>query len=70
MTTEPPYGEEEGHDLGRIPKSEVPTDLAEPSGDENAVFFIPEGVDPSEFLNVRVVSVNSAQMQAIIARRC
>lgn len=74
MSTEPPDPngpeDEPGEDLGRIPDSRIPDELVEVSGDENAVLFIPEGTDPSEALNVRVVSVDRLKMEAIIARRC
>jgi hypothetical protein len=70
-STEPPDGEEEpGDDLGRISGSAVPTDLDVVMGDENAVLFIPQGIDQSEALNVKVVGVNPTTMGLIIMRRC
>jgi hypothetical protein len=71
MTTEPPDGEEqEGTDLGRISGSQLPPELEEVRGDEGAVLFVPEGTDPSDVLNVRVVGVNPTAMRLIIMRRC
>jgi hypothetical protein len=68
---DPPDGEEEpGTDLGRISGSEVPTELDQVMGDEDAVLFIPDGLDPSQELNVKVVGVNPTTMGLIIARRC
>jgi hypothetical protein len=74
MTTEPPEPpdgeEEEGSDLGRISGSELPREMDEVRGDENAVLFVPEGTDPSDVLNVKVVGVNPTTMRLIIMRRC
>lgn len=68
---EGPEGEEtEGTDLGRISGSEVPPELDTVMGDEDAVLFIPEEMDPSQALNVKVVGVNPTTMSLIIARRC
>jgi hypothetical protein len=69
---EPPDGyEEKGEDVGRISDSEVPPQLDQVSGDENAVLFIPKGTyPPPEALNVKVVGVNPTTMRLIIARRC
>ena len=70
-STEPPDDQEEaGDDLGRISGSDVPTELDEITGDENAVLFIPKEIDPSEALNVKVVGVNPTTMGLIIMRRC
>jgi hypothetical protein len=70
MTVEPPDGEEEeGRDLGTADSISVP-ELAEVTGDPEAVLFVPDGMDPTEVLNVRVVGVNPLTMRLIIARRC
>ena len=65
----------EGEDLGQIAGVRISAedaDAAPADADEGsaAVLFVPEGTDPADALNVRVVRVKRPDFDDLVARRC
>ncbi len=54
----------------QIPGAEDKEALKDDAEDDHAVLFVPEGTDPADTLNIRVVRVKGASFDTLVQRRC